>query len=48
MTRRNRKKYGDKITQEVTGADGAPLVGTPQINAMSADEWVAWVNRDKS
>lgn len=30
MARMAPKKYGDKITQEVTGADGAPLV--PVIN----------------
>jgi hypothetical protein len=30
MARMAPKKYGDKITQEVTGADGAPLV--PIIN----------------
>jgi hypothetical protein len=30
MARLAPKKYGDKITQEVTGADGAPLV--PIIN----------------
>jgi hypothetical protein len=30
------KKYGDKITQEVTGADGAPLV--PIINLTGRPE----------
>jgi hypothetical protein len=38
------KKYGDKVTQELTGADGAPLV--PVLNVtisrpLTPEEWVA-------
>jgi hypothetical protein len=36
MARMAPKKYGDKITQEVTGADGAPLV--PIINLIGRPE----------
>jgi len=36
MARMAPKKYGDKITQEVTGADGAPLV--PIINLTGRPE----------
>lgn len=36
MARMAPKKYGDKITQEVTGADGAPLV--PVINLTGRPE----------
>ena len=36
MARMAPKKYGDKITQEVTGADGAPLV--PIINLSGRPE----------
>ena len=36
MARMAPKKYGDKITQEVTGADGSPLV--PIINLTGRPE----------
>jgi len=36
MARMAPKKYGDKVTQEVTGADGAPLV--PIINLTGRSE----------
>ena len=36
MARMAPKKYGDKITQEVTGADGTPLV--PIINLTGRPE----------
>lgn len=36
MARMSPKKYGDKITQEVTGADGSPLV--PIINLTGRPE----------
>ena len=35
LARMNPKKYGDKIQQEVTGADGGPLIvqtGVPRAN----------------
>jgi hypothetical protein len=32
------KEYGDKITQEITGKDGAPLLDPASVRGMSPDE----------